>query len=161
MHFRVIYTRFSCGRSHACRMGESNEIQFYDGYASAHALTYGTLRATRTLELDIQSLQSILDTDAAVVKQLLGNQALIDPATPQGKRALRLVRLNRALGDVFGSAERVQRFLASPIPEFGDTARNLLATCDGVERVLAIVERDVRDSLDPGFSGALQSESAT
>ena len=139
-------------------MGDANEIHLYDGYASAHALTYGALRACRTLELDVRSMQCILGTDADVVEQLLGNQAMLDPATPQGVRALRLVRLNRALGDVFGSAERVQRFLATPVPEFGDTPRNLLATSDGIERVLEVVERDVRDSLDPGFSGALQSE---
>lgn len=136
-------------------MGEHTEIHMLDGYTSSHALTYGTLRASRTLELDGQLLQFILATDASVIDQLLGNQSTLDPESPQGMRALRLVRLHRALGDVFGVAERVQRFLNTVHPELGATPRALLATSDGLERVLALVEQDVRDSLDPGFRGAL------
>jgi hypothetical protein len=139
-------------------MGDPTALHLLDGYTSAHALTYGTLRASRTLELDGQLLQFILATDAGMVDQLLGSQSVLDPDSPEGLRALRLVRLHRALGDVFGSAERVQRFLTTVVPEFGDTPRNLLATADGVERVLAVVERDVRDSLDPGFHGPLHGE---
>lgn len=142
-------------------MGERSELHLLDGYASSHALTYGTLRATRTLDLDGQLLQFILATDADMVGQLLDSRATLDPDSPAGLRALRLVRLHRALGDVFGTAERVQRFLDTAIPELGDTPRRLLATTDGVERVLAIVERDVRDSLDPRFRGPLEQRAAS
>jgi hypothetical protein len=138
-------------------MGDRTELHVLDGYTSSHALTYGTLRASRTLELDGQLLQFILATDAGMIDQLLGNQSMLDPDSLQGQRALRLVRLHRALGDVFGAAERVQRFLNTEHAELGATPRALLATTDGVERVLALVERDVRDSLDPGFRGALAS----
>lgn len=137
-------------------MGERSELHMLDGHASAHALTYGTLRASRTLDLDGQLLQFILATDADVVEQLLDHRSILDPDSPAGLRALRLVRLHRALGDVFGSAERVQRFLDTPLPEFGETPRRMLGTADGIERVLGVVERDVRDSLDPHFHGALQ-----
>ena len=137
-------------------MGDRSDLHLLDGHASSHALTYGTLRASRTLDLDGQLLQFILATDADVVEQLLDHRSVLDPDSPAGARALRLVRLHRALGDVFGSAERVQRFLDTTLDELGDTPRRLLATVDGVERVLAIVERDVRDSLDPRFHGPLQ-----
>ena len=141
-------------------MGTRDELHVLDGFTSSHALTYGTLRASRTLELDGQLLQFILSTDADVIDQLLGNQATLDPDSPEGQRALRLVRLHRALGDVFGAAERVQRFLNTPHPELGASPRALLGTPDGVEQVLALVERDVRDSLDPGFRGALATSNA-
>lgn len=137
-------------------MGDRSDLHLLDGNTSSHALTYGTLRASRTLDLDGQLLQFILATDAGVVDQLLGHRSVLDPASPEGERALRLVRLHRALGDVFGTAERVQRFLDTELDELGDTPRRLLGTTDGVERVLAVVERDVRDSLDPRFSGTLQ-----
>jgi hypothetical protein len=136
-------------------MGDRTEMHMLDGYTSSHALTYGTLRASRTLELDGQLLQFILATDADLIDQLLGSRSMLDPESPEGMRALRLVRLHRALGDVFGAAERVQRFLNTTHPELGDSPRALLGTPDGIERVLELVERDVRDSLDPGFRGAL------
>ena len=142
-------------------MGNRSELHLLDGHASSHALTYGTLRATRTLDLDGQLLQFILATDGHVVEHLLDNRIMLDPDTPEGARALRLVRLHRALGDVFGTAERVQRFLDTATPELGDTPRRLLGTADGVERVLAVVERDVRDSLDPRFHGPLEAAART
>ena len=142
-------------------MGELTELHMLDGYASSHALTYGMLRAIRTLELDGQMLQFILATDADTIERLLGNRSTLEPDSPQGVRALRLIRLHRALGDVFGAAERVQRFLGTVHPELGATPRALLGTDDGLERVLALVERDVRDSLDPGFSGALAASPAS
>jgi len=136
-------------------MGEKSERHLFDGRTSADVLTYDTLRASRTLDLDGQLLQFILATDADMVGQLLDHRSTIDPDAPAGRRALRLVRLHRALGDVFGSAERVQQFLDTPTAELGGTPRRLLASVDGVERVLAVVERDVRDSLEPGFRGPL------
>ncbi|HZX80858.1 MAG TPA: antitoxin Xre/MbcA/ParS toxin-binding domain-containing protein [Lysobacter sp.] len=141
-------------------MGDSTSLHLLDGRTSAHALTYGMLRASRTLELDASLLQSILATDADRVARLLDSQSTLDPDSPEGLRALRLVRLHRALGDVFGSSERVHRFLDTVAPELGTTPRALLGTADGIERVLACVERDVRDSLDPGFAGALIKRTA-
>ena len=141
-------------------MGESTSLHLLDGRTSAHALTYGMLRASRTLELDDQLLQFILATDADMVTRLLGSQSVLEPDSPEGQRALRLVRLHRALGDVFGSAERVHRFLDTVEPELGDTPRALLRTVDGIERVLAHVAFHVRDSLDPGFAGALAEQGA-
>ena len=38
-------------------MGESTSLHLLDGRTSAHALTYGMLRASRTLELDDQLLR--------------------------------------------------------------------------------------------------------
>jgi hypothetical protein len=55
----------------------------------------------------------------------------------------------------------VQRFLNTAHPELGNSPRALLGTPDGIERVLALVERDVRDSLDPGFRGALTPRDAS
>jgi hypothetical protein len=150
------YTPPSFPDSQAFRMGDRSEMHVLDGRTSSHELTHSTLRASRTLDLDGQLLQFILATDAGVVDQLLGHRAVLDPESTQGLRALRLVRLHRALGDVFGTAERVQRFLDTELPELGDTPRHMLATTDGVERVLSVVERDVRDSLDPRFHGTLQ-----
>ncbi|HEY4581439.1 MAG TPA: hypothetical protein VIG88_01010 [Lysobacter sp.] len=141
-------------------MGASTSLHLLDGRMSAHALTYGMLRAARTLELDAPLLQFVLAIDADRVSHLLDSLSILDPDSPEGRRALRLVRLQRALGDVFGSAERVHRFLDTVEPELGDTPRALLGMNGGVERVLAYVERDVRDSLDPGFAGALVEHAA-
>ncbi|GAB2514289.1 antitoxin Xre/MbcA/ParS toxin-binding domain-containing protein [Lysobacter humi (ex Lee et al. 2017)] len=130
-------------------MGNTSDYQVLDGFASAQALTYGALRATKTLDLDRQLLQFILATDARLVDSLLGSQALLDPDSPEGRRALTLVRLHRALGDVYGSAERVHAFLDTHSPALGATPRSLFGTECGVQRVLDVVEADVRDSLEP------------
>ena len=58
-------------------MGESTSLHLLDGRTSAHALTYGMLRASRTLELDDQLLQFILATDADMVTRLLGSQSVL------------------------------------------------------------------------------------
>ena len=55
----------------------------------------------------------------------------------------------------------MQRFLNTVHPELDDSPRTLLGTPDGIERVLELVERDVRDSLDPGFRGALAPRDAS
>ncbi|GAB6195930.1 antitoxin Xre/MbcA/ParS toxin-binding domain-containing protein [Lysobacter xanthus] len=133
-------------------MGNTTDLQVLDGFSSAQALTYSTLRATKTLDLDRQLLQFILATDADLVERFLGAQALIDPDSSEGHRALLLVRLHRALGDVFGSAERVHTFLDEPMAVLGGTPRELLRTDRGLQRVLDLVEADVRDSLEPAAS---------
>lgn len=130
-------------------MGNSSDYQVLDGFASAQALTYGTLRASKTLELDRQLLQFILATDSTLIESFLGSQALLDPDSPEGRRALTLVRLHRALGDVYGSAERVHMFLDTQCAALGATPRSLFGTERGIQRVLDVVEADVRDSLEP------------
>lgn len=130
-------------------MGIDRDHLLLDGYASADALTHSTLRASKTLELDRQLLQFILSTDADLIDRFLSSQTLLDPDSPEGRRALVLVRLHRALGDVFGTAERVQLFLNTPVPQLDGTPRSLLGSEDGLQRVLDLVEGDARDSLAP------------
>lgn len=128
-------------------MGEKSTFHVLDGSTASHALTYGAVRAAKSLDLDRQLLQFMLATDGSVVDQLMGSGMLLDPDSDEGRRALRLVRLHRALGDVFGSAESVQAFLDRFEPEFSAAPRSLLHTPEGVDRVLVYLEARVRDWL--------------
>lgn len=114
---------------------------------SAGALTLDTLRAVRGLGLEPRHVQSILEADADLVDRLLASEATLSPDSEPGMRALMLVRLHRALGDVFGSLELAHRWLTRPEPDLRACPADLIRSTDGLRRTLVHLERHCNDCL--------------
>ena len=130
-------------------MGHAHAIDVSHGDARVcgDALTLETVRATRSLGLGRDLLQAVLGTDARGVERLLACETGLAPDTPQGARALLLVRLHRALGDVFGSLDAVHGWLDAPQPALGARPIELMHTPDGLERVVRHIETRCKDCL--------------
>jgi hypothetical protein len=118
-------------------MGDGGAVDFFDCRAAAEMLTYDLLRAVRTIGLDASQLGQVLGADAHFTSAMLAARAFVDPSTPAGQRAVRLVRLHRALGDAYGSVDAVDRFLRRADPDDGVVPVTLLEEPDGIERVFA------------------------
>lgn len=116
-----------------------------DARASPEALTLDTLRAARNLALRVEDLQTVLATDAVVVQSLLDERRVLTPESSEGRRALLLVRLHRALGDVFGSLDQVHRWLDAEEPELRGRPRELIGTADGLADVVMLIESRSKD----------------
>ena len=116
-----------------------------DARASPEALTLDTLRAARNLALDDAHLQTVLATDAAVVQSLMDQRRVLTPESSEGRRALLLVRLHRALGDVFGSLDHVHRWLDTEHAELRGRPRELMGTADGLADVVILIESRSKD----------------
>ncbi|WP_460832075.1 antitoxin Xre/MbcA/ParS toxin-binding domain-containing protein [Lysobacter humi (ex Lee et al. 2017)] len=130
-------------------MGHAHAIDVSQGNArvSGDALTLETVRATRSLGLGRELLQAVLGVDARAVERLLACEAGLVPGTPEGERALLLVRLHRALGDVFGSLEAVHGWLDTPQPALDARPIELMRTPEGLERVVRHMETRCKDCL--------------
>lgn len=128
------------GRAHAVDVSGSARV-------SGDALTLETVRATRSLGLGREMLQAVLGVDAAQVDRLLASEAQLVPGTPEGERALLLVRLHRALGDVFGSLDHVHRWLDDEQAALGARPIELLRSREGLERVVGHMENRCKDCL--------------
>ena len=122
------------------RRRESHNVLTGDARVSAEALTLDTLRAARNLQLDRTRLQRVLGADRGFVDALFESEEVVQPASAPGARALLLVRLNRALGDVFGSVQRALAWLESDEAELGGRPAELLLAPGGLERVLRHME---------------------
>ena len=122
------------------RRRESHNVLTGDARVSAEALTLDTLRAARNLQLDRGALQRVLDAEPGFVDALFESEDMVQPTTHTGARALLLVRLNRALGDVFGSVQRALAWLDASEPGLGARPVDLLASPGGLERVLKHME---------------------
>lgn len=115
--------------------------------ASAEALTLDTLRAVRGLALTAAQLETILEADAELVSRLLASETKLSPDTEIGARALMLVRLHRALGDVFGSLELAHGWLDKPEPTLHACPADLIRSSEGLARTLAHLEGRCNDCL--------------
>lgn len=116
-----------------------------DARFSSGALTLDTLRAVRNLRFEAADLERVLATDRDTVQRVLHHELELRPDTPTGAHALRLVRLNRALGDVFGAQHRVQEWLSTWNGELEGRPGDLIHTAPGLERVLAHIESHAKD----------------
>lgn len=130
-------------------MGHAHAIDVTQGNArvSGDVLTLETVRATRSLGLGRELLQGVLGLDAAAVDRLLACEDWLTPGTPEGDRALLLVRLHRALGDVFGALDSVHGWLDAPEPALGARPIELVRTPEGLARVVAHIETRCKDCL--------------
>lgn len=124
---------------------ELHNVHSGDARFSAGALTLDTLRAVRNLRFAPEDLERVLATDRDTVDRVLHHELELRPDTDAGAHALRLVRLNRALGDVFGAQHRVQDWLSTWNAELDARPGDLIHTAPGLERVLAHIESHAKD----------------
>ncbi|GAB6195167.1 antitoxin Xre/MbcA/ParS toxin-binding domain-containing protein [Lysobacter xanthus] len=115
--------------------------------ASAEALALDARRAATGLGLDAEALGPTLDVDPPTAAGILAGDSRITPGSDLAERTLLLVRLHRALGDVYGSTELVHRWLDAEEPELGARPRDLLRSTDGLRRVVAHMEHHCKDCL--------------
>jgi uncharacterized protein (DUF2384 family) len=127
------------------RSFQLHNVQSGDARFSSGALTLDTLRAVRNLRFEPDDLQRVLATDRETVDRVLHHEQELVPDSHTGEYALRLVRLNRALGDVFGAQHRVQEWLSTYHAELDGRPGDLIHTAIGLERVLAHIESHAKD----------------
>lgn len=123
------------------------DVPVGDVRSSPEALTLDTLRAARNLAIDARLLQAVLATDADVIESLLDRGQALSPESDAGRRALLLVRLHRALGDVYGSLDQVHAWLDARHPELQGRPRDLMSSTDGLARVVQHMEALSKDPL--------------
>ena len=115
--------------------------------ASAEALALDSRRAAAGLGLDTAQLAGVLDTDDSTADAIRSGTARVTPGSGLAERMLLLVRLHRALGDVYGSLERMNRWLDADEPALGGRPRALIASADGLRRVVDHMEHRCNDCL--------------
>lgn len=115
--------------------------------ASAEALALDARRAAVALGFDSHGLRDVLSVDEPMAAAIIAGSARIPPDSPLAKRTLLLVRLQRALGDVYGSTEHMDRWLDAEEPALKARPRELIRTADGLRRVLDHLEPRCKDCL--------------
>jgi hypothetical protein len=128
-------------------MAHAVDVRRGNARESSEALALDARRSASSLGLAAAELEALLDVDAGMAASILAGQARIAPGSPLAGRVLLLVRLHRALGDVYGSTEQVDRWLDAVEPALGDRPRVLIRDADGLQRVVAQVERRCKDCL--------------
>jgi hypothetical protein len=114
---------------------------------STEALALDTRRAVRALGVDADELADVLEIDLATADAIVAGNARITPGSDLAERALLLVRLHRALGDVHGSVERMHEWLMAEEAELAAAPRELIRSTDGLRRVVRHIEAHCRDWL--------------
>ena len=127
--------------SHAVHVAQGN------ARVSAEALALDARRAAAALGLGAVELREVLSVDAATAAGIVSGTARIAPGSALAERILLLVRLHRALGDVHGSTEQVDRWLDADEPALKARPRDLILTTDGLRRVVGHVEPRCKDCL--------------
>ena len=122
-------------------------VQVGNARVSPEALTLDTVRAARGLGLDATALREALGGDDRSIDRLLGCELTLAPETSLGESALLLVRLHRALGDVFGSLDQVEQWLTTHDKALGGRPRDLLRTRSGLMRLAIGMEKRCKDCL--------------
>ena len=114
---------------------------------SREALALDARRAARGLGVDREELVEVLDVDGPIADAILTGSARIAPGSDLAERALLLVRLHRALGDVYGSVERMHDWLLAEEPDLSAAPRELIRSTDGLRRVVEHIETHCKDCL--------------
>jgi hypothetical protein len=114
---------------------------------STEALALDTRRAARILGVDADELGDVLDVDDQLADAILAGCARITPGSELAERALLLVRLHRALGDVHGSIDRMNAWLHAEEPELAAPPRELIRSEDGLRLVVEHIEAHCKDCL--------------
>jgi hypothetical protein len=114
---------------------------------STEALALDMRRAARSLGVGSDELVEVLDVDDHVADAILAGCARITPGTDLAERALLLVRLHRALGDVHGSVDRMHAWLETEEPELAAPPRELIRSTDGLRVVVDHIEAHCKDCL--------------
>lgn len=114
---------------------------------STEALALDTRRAVRALEVDTVELADVLDVDHRTAHAIAIGTARITPGSDLAERALLLVRLHRALGDVHGSVDRMHSWLDADEPSLSGAPRELIRSTEGLRRVVQHIESHCKDCL--------------
>ncbi|WP_162301348.1 antitoxin Xre/MbcA/ParS toxin-binding domain-containing protein [Cognatilysobacter segetis] len=114
---------------------------------STEALALDTRRAVRALGMGVDQLADVLDVDDRTADAIVAGHARITPGSELAERALLLVRLHRALGDVHGSVERMHAWLETDEPALSASPRELIRTTAGLQRVVRHIEAHCKDCL--------------
>ena len=114
---------------------------------STEALALDTRRAARGLGVGPDELRDVLDVDAGLADAILAGSARMTPGSDLAERALLLVRLHRALGDVHGSVDRMHAWLQAAQPGLDAPPRELIRDVDGLRRVVRHIEAHCKDCL--------------
>jgi hypothetical protein len=114
---------------------------------STEALALDMRRAVRGLGVGQDELVEVLEVDGRTADAILAGAARITLGSDLAERALLLVRLHRALGDVHGSVERMHDWLHTPEPELAAAPRELIRTTHGLRRVVDHIEAHCKDCL--------------
>jgi len=112
---------------------------------STEALALDTRRAARGIGVDADELGAVLDVDGHLAHAILAGNARITPGSDLAERALLLVRLHRALGDVHGSVDRMQAWLHGDEPALQASPRDLIRSADGLRLVVDHIELHCKD----------------
>lgn len=137
------------GQSAPMQMSRSPAVHVSRGNAreSAEALALDARRAAGGLGFRAAELQAVLDVDDATAAAIASGCARIAPGSGLAERTLLLVRLHRALGEVYGSVEQMDRWLDTDEPLLGERPRTLIRTTDGLRRVVGHIEGRCKDCL--------------
>ncbi|TZF91052.1 antitoxin Xre/MbcA/ParS toxin-binding domain-containing protein [Cognatilysobacter lacus] len=114
---------------------------------STEALALDARRAARGLGVGAEELGDTLDVGPDIANAILAGSARIAPGSDLAERALLLVRLHRALGDVHGSVERMHDWLHADEPDLQGRPRELIRTTHGLRRVVTHIESHCKDCL--------------
>jgi hypothetical protein len=112
---------------------------------STEALALDTRRAVRGLGVGREELGEVLDVAHDHAVAIVAGNARITPGSELGERALLLVRLHRALGDVYGSVERMHAWLQAREPALSARPRELIRSIHGLRRVVEHIEMHCKD----------------
>lgn len=118
-----------------------------DARRCSKALALDVRRAIRGLGLDDDALRALLDVDPWTARAIRTGDEHHPPDSALAHRLLLLVRLHRGLGDVYGSTDRMDRWLDSEEPALQGRPRDLMRSLDGLRRVVANVEGRCKDCL--------------
>lgn len=126
---------------------EALHVPHGNARSSTEALALDARRAASGLALGAGALMGVLGVDEATAAAIVAGAARIAPGSDLAERTLLLVRLHRALGDVYGSLDQVDRWLDAEEPSLHGRPRALIRTADGLRRVVAQVEGRCKDCL--------------
>lgn len=107
----------------------------------AAVLTKATLRAAEGLELTTGELATVLGLPVTEVEQLKQGSRGIDPNSPEGQRAIELVRMLLALDVLVGGDERLRRaWFNSYNHALVGVPRGIILPAHGVGMVVGFLE---------------------
>lgn len=131
----------SAPQSHAVNVSRGN------ARASAEAMALDARRAAKALGFGVDEVRGVLDIDPQTAASIHTGEARIPPGSDLAERTLLLVRLHRALGDVYGSLDHVNAWLDAEEPALHARPRDLIRTQPGLRRVVEQVESRCKDCL--------------
>ena len=129
------------------RQNDALHVPRGNARSSAEALALDARRAASGLGLGADELMAVLGVDDATAAAIAAGAARIATGSDLATRTLLLVRLHRALGDVYGSVEQVDRWLDAQDSVLQDRPRALIRTPEGLARVVSQMEKRCKDCL--------------